>query len=410
MHVVLVAPPWFRLPPPSYGGIERVVYDLCEGLTAAGHRVTLCAPGDSHTSATLVATVPRGLGLDLDEEEKAELFDRTSRLAYATALEIGADIVHDHTDFLPSPDFPIPIVRTLHGPAVKQAIDRYGTMSERGDYLVAISASQRQHFESAASEADPPRRMRFAGVVHNPTNVDDAPFYPASEKEDYVAFLGRCHWEKDPAAAIRVAMSANVRLKMALRVTEGERPYFDACVAPLLKQAGDLVEFIGEVGGEEKDELIGHASAVIFSSPWEEPFGLVLTESAARGTPVIAFRKGSAPEIILDGITGILCDNESAMAAAIPRAMDLDPESCRAHVKARFDRHAITRRYVEVYEAVIARHTLGSVMSDYGTPFRSSETRNQFGSAPTISFPLRDQVPKQSLGVAESSKSPKAND
>ncbi len=353
MHVVQIAPPWFLLPPPAYGGIERVVHDLCEGLVAAGHRVTLCAPGDSLTSATLVATTPHGLGLNLSEASKADWFDRTSRFAYAAAVRLGADIVHDHTDFRPADTYPLPIVRTVHGPAVKVAVQRYVEMSERGDYLVAISRTQRLHFEMASTTgAD--SSIRFAGVIHNPTNVSDAPFYSASEKENYVAFLGRCHWEKDPAAAIRVALAAGVHLKMALRVSDDERPYFDACVAPLLEQAGKRVEFVGEVGGAEKDELIGHASAILFPSPWEEPFGLVLTEAAARGTPVVAFRKGSAPEIVIDGVTGILCESEGDMVRALPRAMRLDPVRCRAHAKAQFDRPAITRKYVDLYESVIA--------------------------------------------------------
>ena len=353
MHIVQIAPPWFLLPPPAYGGIERVVHDLCEGLVSAGHQVTLCAPGDSLTSATLIATTPHGVGLNLSEASKADWFDRTSRFAYATAVRLGADVVHDHTDFRPADNYPLPIVRTVHGPAVKDAVKRYVEMSKRGDYLVAISRTQRLHFEIAsAAGADSP--IHFAGVVHNPTNVDDAPFYPASAKEDYVAFLGRCHWEKDPAAAIRVALAAGVHLKMALRVSDDERPYFDACVAPLLKQAAERVEFVGEVGGAEKDELIGHASAILFPSPWEEPFGLVLTEAAARGTPVVAFRKGSAPEIVIDGVTGILCESEGDMMRAIPRAMRLDPVRCRAHAKAQFDRPEITRRYVDLYESVIA--------------------------------------------------------
>lgn len=353
MHIVQIAPPWFLLPPPAYGGIERVVHDLCEGLVAAGHQVTLCAPGDSLTSATLIATTPHGVGLNISEASKADWFDRTSRFAYAAAVSLGADVVHDHTDFRPADNYPLPIVRTVHGPAVKDAVQRYVKMNKCGDYLVAISKTQRMHFEmTSTANAEVP--IRFAGVVHNPTNVDDAPFYPASAKEGYVAFLGRCHWEKDPAAAIRVALAAGVRLKMALRVSDDERPYFDACVAPLLKQAGDRVEFVGEVGGAEKDELIGHASAIIFPSPWEEPFGLVLTEAAARGTPVVAFRKGSAPEIVVDGVTGILCESESDMVHALPRAMQLDAVRCRAHAKSQFDRTEITRRYVALYESVIA--------------------------------------------------------
>lgn len=351
MHVVQIAPPWFPIPPPAYGGIERVVHDLTEGLVAAGHRVTLFAPGGSGTSAELVATTPAGIGLDLPEAEKAYWFRETSARAYAEAVTLGADVVHDHTDYQPGPGYPLPIVRTLHGPAVRDAVVRYVQMSRNGDGLVAISRRQRQRFEAAAAALDPDGAgLNFVGAIHNPTDVGATPFYPRDQKEDYAAFLGRCHWEKDPAAAIRVARQAGFRLKMALRVTNDEQPYFEACVEPLLRLNGPALEFLGEVGGTAKDELMGHAAAVIFPSPWEEPFGLVLTEAAARGTPVVAFRRGSAPEIIVDGVTGILCDDEAEMARALPVAAALDPVACRAHAEASFDRPAIARRYLAVYE------------------------------------------------------------
>jgi glycosyltransferase involved in cell wall biosynthesis len=356
MHIVQIAPPWISLPPLGYGGIERVVHDLCEGFVEAGHQVTLCAPGDSVTSARLIATAPRGVGLDLSEVAKAEWFERTSRFAYEIARELEADVVHDHTDYVPLFPLHIPLFRTLHGPAVDEAVQRYGLMSNNGDQLVAISHNQRQHFERVSALPELARPIAFAGVVHNPVHVDSVPYYPPETKANYVAFLGRCHWEKDPAAAIRVAMAAGIHLKMALRVSDGERPYFDAVVAPLLEQAGDLVEFLGEVGGSQRDDLIGKASTVIFPSPWEEPFGLVLIEAAARGTPVVAFRKGSAPEIVADGVTGILCADEAAMVRELPRAMGLDPYQCRLHAQTHFDRRTITERYLHLYQRAVTRH------------------------------------------------------
>lgn len=356
MHIVQIAPPWFPIPPPAYGGIERVVHDLTEGLVAAGHRVTLCAPGDSRTTAELVPTTPEGIGLNLPEQEKARWFRETSERAYATAVAIGADIVHDHTDYEAGAEYPLPVVRTLHGPAVHDAVVRYLRMSQSGDFLVAISQRQQERFEAAAARVSTTGdRLNFLGVIHNPTHVEAAPFYPRVEKEDYVAFLGRCHWEKDPAAAIRVANAAGFRLKMALRVTNDEQPYFEACVAPLLRRQGTRIEFLGEVGGAAKDDLIGRASVVIFPSPWEEPFGLVLTEAAARGTPVVAFRRGSAPEIVVDGVTGILCDDEADMSQALPRAVALNPTACRAHAEEHFSRPVIASRYLAAYETAIGQ-------------------------------------------------------
>jgi glycosyltransferase involved in cell wall biosynthesis len=354
MHVVQIAPPWYPVPPAGYGGIERVVHDLTEGLVAAGHHVTLVAPAGSRTSARLIETMATPVGLDLTDEEKTDHFIANGRRAYQIAASLGADVVHDHTDFSPDPGFPLPIVRTPHGPAVEYHVAMYEAMSRRGDFFVAISHRQRELFEAAAAEQFGGGRIAFAGVVHNPIDVAATPFYPAPEKEDYVAFLGRCHWEKDPAAAIRVAVAAGVRLKMALRITTQERPYYEAVVRPAVERANGLVEFLGEVGGRAKSELIGRARAVVFPSPWEEPFGLVLTEAAAHGTPVVALRRGASPEIVADGVTGILCGDEAEMAAALPRAMALDPAACRAHVAARFDRRVIAERQAAVYDRVLA--------------------------------------------------------
>jgi glycosyltransferase involved in cell wall biosynthesis len=357
MHIAQIAPPWFPIPPVGYGGIERVVYDLTESLIAAGHDVTLFAPADSRTNARLVPTVVRPIGLNLTEAQKNRHVAETSRFAYRQALELGADLVHDHTDHLSKRGYPLPIVRTIHGPATVAAVTTYRAMTRRGDHFVAISQRQRALFDVLAAERfGSGEHLNFAGVVYNPIDVAAAPFYPADQKRDYVAFLGRCHWEKNPDGAIRVAQAAGVPLMMALRVTTEERSYFESVVQPLVRSTKNLAQFVGEVSGQEKDDLIGHASAVLFPSPWEEPFGLVLAEAAARGTPVVALARGSAPELIVDGVTGILCADEEEMARAIPRAMALDPADCRSHAAALFDRDLIARHYLALYEQVIADH------------------------------------------------------
>lgn len=354
MRIIQIAPPWFAIPPKGYGGIERVVYDLTEGLLDLGCEVILSAPEGSSTRAPLVPNVPQPLGLDMTERKKSRLFADASRQAYRDALESGADLIHDHTDYIPPRGFPIPIVRTIHGPATAESLDRCRVMSRRGHFLVAISHRQQELFLRKALERwGPGQHLNFVGVVHNPIDVEAAPFYPASEKHGYVAFLGRCHWEKCPDGAIRVAQAADVPLMMALRVTTEEQSYFEAAVEPLAKSIKNFAKFVGEVNGHDKDELIGHANAVLFPSPWEEPFGLVLTEAGVRGTPVIALARGSAPELIVDGVTGILCKDEEEMARAIPRAMLLDPKDCRAHIAAHFDRPIIAREYLELYERVI---------------------------------------------------------
>jgi glycosyltransferase involved in cell wall biosynthesis len=355
MRIAQIAPPWFPIPPVGYGGIERVVYDLTEGLLAVGQDVILFAPAGSLTNARLVPTVTRPVGLNLTELQKVRHFLDTSRLAYRQALELGVDLIHDHTDYVPKRDFPLPIIRTIHGPANPAAVANYRRMSRRGDRFVAISQRQRELFTAAAEDQfGPGEHIAFAGVVYNPIDVAAAPFYPADQKQGYVAFLGRCHWEKNPDGAIRVAQAAGVPLMMALRVTTEERPYFEAVVRPLVLSIKNLAKFVGEVSGQEKDDLIGRASVVLFPSPWEEPFGLVLAEAAARGTPVVALARGSVPELVVDGVTGMLCADEEDMVHAIPRAMTLDPVACREHAAARFDRELIAREYVSIYEQVLA--------------------------------------------------------
>jgi glycosyltransferase involved in cell wall biosynthesis len=356
MRVVQIAPPWFPVPPEGYGGIERVVFDLTEGLIHDGCEVLLCAARGSKSSAEIRETVSRPVGLNMTEAQKRRHMVESSRAAYRIALEWGADIVHDHTDYSIRGTFPIPVIRTIHGPATPAAVTQYLRMTRRGDHFVAISERQRELFQRAARTIGGPNaKIAIEGVVHNPLDVASAPFYPADKKRGYVAFLGRCHWEKSPDGAIRVAQAAGVPLMMALRVTSEEEAYFNAVVRPLVESVKNLAKFVGEVSGEEKDELIGHAGAVIFPSPWEEPFGLVVTESAARGTPVVALSRGSAPELVIDGVTGVLCDDEEEMVGAIPRAMKLDPAACRKHAETNFDRDLIAKRYVNVYEAVVAR-------------------------------------------------------
>jgi glycosyltransferase involved in cell wall biosynthesis len=353
LHVVQIAPPWFPIPPVGYGGIERVIHDLTEGMVTDGHEVTLFAPAGSRTSARLIETVPEGVGLDLTWAEKEHIFAVTGRDAYARAATLGADVVHDHTDYLAEPGYPLPVVHTVHGPTTEYSLDRYRELSQRGHAFVAISARQRQLFlEAADHRFGPGEHIAFVGVVHNPTDVAAVPFYSAAAKKGYAAFLGRCHWEKGPDLAIRVAVAAGVPLKLALRITTEEQPYFDAAIRPLLDDAGSLVELVGEVGGTVRDDLIGKAAAVLFTSPWEEPFGLVLTEAAARGTPVVALDRGAAPEVVRDGVTGILCRTEAELVQALPRAMALSPEACRAHAETRFDRAVVAERYIDAYQLV----------------------------------------------------------
>lgn len=361
MKIVQIAPPWFPVPPIGYGGIERVIYDLTEGLINAGCEVFLCAPPGSRNSAQIIESSQRPVGLNLTEPQKRRHMVESSRAAFRAALELGVDLIHDHTDYVPQQGFPLPVIRTIHGPAANASIETYRKMTRRGNRLVAIGQRQRELFLAGAeARYGPGEHLAIPDVVYNPLDVTAAPFYPADQKRGYVAFLGRCHWEKSPDGAIGVAQASGVPLMMALRVASEEQAYFDTVVKPLIYSTKNLAKFVGEVSGEEKDDLIGHASAVLFPSPWEEPFGLVVSEAAARGTPVVALARGSGPELIIHGVTGVLCRDEEEMARSIPAGIALDPEACRRHAKELFDRGRIAEQYLAVYRRVLAERAAPS--------------------------------------------------
>jgi glycosyltransferase involved in cell wall biosynthesis len=358
----MIAPPWLAIPPAMYGGIERVVYDLVESLVDRGNCVTLFAPAGSETRAAFVPISSVEMGLDMPEEDKPRMAEAAGRRAYDAAVKLGVDMIHDHADHVYSGDLPGPVIRAIHGPVTDESVERYQQMSRRADQFIAISRRQRDLFEQAAEERfGPGRQINFVGVIHNPIDVVNTPFYPASAKEDYVLFVGRCHWEKGRCEAIEVAQKAGIPMKMAMRVSDQERPFFESDVEPLLRAGNGLVEFEGEEGGNALSDHYGRARALVFSSVWEEPFGLTMVEALAHGTPVIALRRGSAPEVVTDGVTGILCDDFEEMASRLPEAMKLDPETCRADALARFDRAKVAAQHNALYERVLAgwRHRHG---------------------------------------------------
>jgi glycosyltransferase involved in cell wall biosynthesis len=245
-------------------------------------------------------------------------------------------------------------------------IEQYQAMSRAGDGIVAISARQRDLFQLAA-ERSGNGPLNFVGVVHNPIDLMHIPFQP--EKKDSVLFLGRCDIAKAPDSAIRVARAAGKHLVLALKVVEYEqdernRRYYLDIVRPLIDAglADGTITLLGEITQDEKLQLLAEAGAVLFTSggpigaenDWEEPFGLVLTEAMAAGTPVLAFRKGSAPEVIDQGVTGWSCDTEAEMAEALAQVHTLDPHACRRHVQAHFSPAVAARGYLEAFERALA--------------------------------------------------------
>lgn len=338
MRIAMVAGPWIALPPGGYGGIELVVASLTEELVRRGRDVLLFAPGDSRTSARLYPIVPHHSGQDWPVAIGMLLFGATSNYAYARAIIEGAALVHDHT--LMETDLPIARLHTLHGPATPEVVERCRRMSASGrDHFVAISARQRALYGEG---------LNWAGTVHNGIDVDAAPFGAA--KGDYLLFVGRANWEKGLDLAVRVAMRAGKRLVMAVKMTEAhERAYYAEQVEPWLRRGG-RIELHGEIGPAEKFALYRDAAATLFTSQWEEPFGLIMPESLACGTPVLALRRGAAPEVIVDGVTGFLADDEDGLVAAVSRLGEIDPRACRDHAAAHFSIPAITDGYLALYE------------------------------------------------------------
>jgi glycosyltransferase involved in cell wall biosynthesis len=339
VRIALIAPPWYTIPPSGYGGIEWVVALLADGLTGRGHQVTLFAPPGSQTEAELVPP--------LAEVPPAELIgDPWYEAAHAvSAYDLGEefDLLHDHTGPVGASIGAMsdcPTLHTLHGPFTDQTRMLYRRIARR-HWFVAISQRQR---------AMAPKGLRWAGVVYNGIPTDRYPF--RTDKDDYLLFLGRADQEKAPHLAIEAARRAGRRLVLCVTTkNERERAYWAEQVEPLL---GEDVEVRGECDQEQKTELLAGAAALLFPIQWPEPFGLVMTEAMACGTPVIAWRNGSVPEVVVDGQTGCIVASVQEMAAAVDRVGGLDPHAMRARVEERFSAEAMVTDYERAYGRALA--------------------------------------------------------
>lgn len=340
LRIALVAPCWFPVPPPAYGGIELVVDLLAEGLVARGHDVTLFAAPGSTSSARVVTPLP-------DPPDPADLGDAWWEARHALAAfldEAAVDVIHDHTGAIGASlaamrsDGP-PVVHTLHGPWTGASRGLYGLVHERVA-LVAISEAQR-----AANPG-----IRYAGVVHNGVDVSTLPF--TERKDDYLVFVGRSNPEKNPAGAIEIARRAGRRLKMIVKRKEpAEQAYWRQEVQPRL---GGDVEVLEDVSHATKTDVLARAAAKIFPIRWDEPFGLVMVEAMACGTPVLATPRGAATEIVHDGHTGFLRVSQRGIADAVARVGELSAKVCRDRVAERFSAEAMVERYEDLYRSVLA--------------------------------------------------------
>jgi glycosyltransferase involved in cell wall biosynthesis len=356
MRIAEIAPPWFTVPPAAYGGIELVVALLADGLVERGHDVTLFASGGSTSKAEIVSPLPG----PPDPIRLGNTWDETyhATAAYLEILAGGYDLVHDHSGIvgpalgavLGGSGFP-PVVHTLHGPWTEPARRYYRLLGPRVQ-LVAISESQQRGFPEA----------NYAGVVPNGIDLDA---YPVREhKDDFVLFLGRSNPDKGPDVAVEVAKRAGVHLKMIVKRGERfEQEYWEQVVAPRLSGDEEILE---SVPHDVKVDLLGRARATLVSIQWPEPFGLVMVESMACGTPVVATGFGAAPEIVVDGETGYVCSTVDELVAAVGRAGELSPARCREHVATRFGAEAMTTGYERLFARVFAGRYLRGDRVDPG--------------------------------------------
>lgn len=337
MRIAQISPLFEAVPPKLYGGTERVVYSLTEELVAMGHDVTLFASGDSITSATLAPMRDQALRLDPTVKDWVALYHRMVELIYRRKDEF--DVLHFHIDYFPLSLFSrqnVPFLTTLHGRLdLPEFVEVYNTF--RDAPFVSISNNQRK----------PVPNLNWVRTVLHGMPADL--LAPQPVKQEYAAFLGRVSPEKGLNKAIRIAERAGMKLKIAAKVDNADKEYYDSEIKPLIV-GNPNVEFIGEINDQQKPAFLSGAHAVIFAIDWPEPFGLVMIELMACGTPVIAYRAGSVPEVIDDGVSGFIVNGEDEAVAALKRVDQLD----RATVRATFDRRWTARRmaedYVEVYQ------------------------------------------------------------
>jgi glycosyltransferase involved in cell wall biosynthesis len=338
MRVAMLAPPWIAVPPPGYGGIEQVIALLAAELTERGNSVTLFAAPGTRSRADVLSPLeaphPDEIQMSIYEADHV-----ASTFAGMEEADEPFDVLHDNcgfTAFAFADRIDTPVLHTLHGPFTDETRAFYARHAHKA-HAIALS---RYQAEQAPPELD------VVAVIGNPIVVDDFPF--REEKDDYVLWIGRMNEDKGPDRAIAAAREADVRLVLAGPVQPGQEEFFANEVEPHID--GDAVEYVGEVG-EEKSGLYAGARAFLMPIRWPEPFGLVMTEAMACGTPVIAFPEGSAPEIVVDGETGFVVDDEHAMAGAIERLKEIDPGRCRESMRERFDVAPVAEAYEQAYEA-----------------------------------------------------------
>jgi glycosyltransferase involved in cell wall biosynthesis len=340
VRIAQVSPLHESVPPKTYGGTERVVSFLTEELVAAGYDVTLFASGDSVTRAKLVPVCDRALRTDPGCMDPAAHHVRLIEEVYRAAHRF--DFIHFHVDYIHFPLFArhrVPHLTTLHGRLdMPDLVPLYRTFPQ--EPLVSISTSQRAPLPWA----------NWQGTIHHGLPTDLLQLAPGGQ---YLAFLGRMSPEKRPDRAIELARRAGLPLKMAAKIDKVDAAYFEAVIKPQMDPG--IVEYVGEINEHEKQSFLGNALALLFPIDWPEPFGIVMIEAMACGTPTIAWRCGSVGEVIEDDVTGFTVTSMDEALAAIERARHFDRRRCRDRFEARFSAARMARDYVQTYRKVTWR-------------------------------------------------------
>lgn len=341
MRIAQVAPLWERVPPPAYGGIELVVGLLTDELVRRGHEVTLFASGDSLTLADLASIHPQALRLDPDVKEYG-IYEML-HLSKVCERADEFDVIHSHMGCAALPYAKLvktPMVHTLHGVFTPDNRKMYSYAKEQP--YISISNTQR----------DAELGLNCVATVYNGIDVSSHKFFAEPDEPPYLAFLARMSPEKGPQHAIAIAKATGLPLKMAGKVDVVDVEFFETEIKPHID--GEQIQFLGEANHIQKNELMGRAIATLFPITWREPFGLVMVESMAAGTPVIAMRLGSTPEVIQPDVSGYLCDSVEECIEAVQKVRQIDRLGCREYVSNRFGVKQMTDGYEAVYQQVIA--------------------------------------------------------
>lgn len=345
MRIAQVAPLTESVPPRLYGGTERVISALTEELVRLGHAVTLFASGDSKTSAKLIPMSKQALRLDPDVRDPLAYLVRMLGPIFHELGNSGEfDLIHSHLDYIAFPFTKFcrtPVIHTLHG---RLDITDYASLFDTYADLNLVSISHSQRTPLARLD------LNWLATVHNGIVMDNFSFNPRGG--DYLVFIGRISPEKRPDLAIAVARKLGKKLIIAAKVDKADQAYYAKEIKPLID--GKLIEYIGEVNEQQKNELLGNAYANIFPIDWPEPFGLTALEAMATGTPVITRPCGALVETVIDGVTGYIRDSVDELAEAVKQVDKLDRAACRKHVEVNFSQQAMARGYLAAYQKVQA--------------------------------------------------------